>query len=96
MGGAALPVVVWSAHFMIIYGFTAFACARQLATAVPWVIVAASLLAVVGLVALGVPAGRRAMRAFQLPDFLAAGLGALAAIAVIWEASSLLSVPACV
>lgn len=95
MTAASLPVIVWAAHFTVIYGFTALACARHMTGVVPWVVGAASAAAVLALVAVAVRAGIRAARTSLLPDFLALGLGALAAIAVVWEASSLLGVAAC-
>jgi hypothetical protein len=95
MGRIVLPVVLWAAHFTIAYGFTAFACARHLGAAVPWVVGVASVAALLALAAVAVPAGVRAAHTSQLHDFLALGLGGLAAIAVAWEASSLIWVPAC-
>jgi hypothetical protein len=95
MGAASLPVLIWSAHFTLIYGFTALACARQLTAAIPWVVGAASVAAIAALLALCVPAGIRVLRASQLADCLALGLGGLATLAVVWEASALFWVPAC-
>lgn len=95
MRTASLPVIVWSAHFAVIYGFTAVACARQMSAAVPWVVGAASAAALAALIALAVPAGLRAARAARLQDFLALGLAGLASIAVAWESSSLLWIAAC-
>ena len=34
----ALGVMVWAAHFAVVYGFTALACARGFASAAPWVV----------------------------------------------------------
>ena len=100
MGIASLPIVVWAVHFTVIYGFTALACARHLTGAVPWVVGTASAAAMLALIALALPAGIRAAgiratQAIRFPDCLALGLAALAAMAVVWEASSLLWVPAC-
>jgi hypothetical protein len=95
MGAAALAVIVWSAHFTVIYGFTALACARQMTPLVPWVVGVVSTLALLALVAIAVPAGMRAARASRLPDFLAASLGGLSAVAIVWEASALFFVPRC-
>jgi hypothetical protein len=95
MLAASLPVIVWAAHFAVIYGFTTLACAREMAVAVPWVVGAASLAALIVLGAIAVPAGMRAARTHQLPDFLAVGLGGLAVIAVVWEGSSPLWISAC-
>jgi hypothetical protein len=96
MGPAAMPIVLWAAHFTVVYGFTALACARQWTGAVPWVVSAASIVALVALAVVAVPAGLRAARGPRFADFLALGLGGLAAIAVAWEASSILWVPGCV
>ena len=95
MGAAILTIALWAAHFTVTYGFTAFACARSMSAAIPWVVGAASAAALLALAALVVPAGIRAARAPELADVLALGLGGLAALAVIWEASSLLWVRAC-
>lgn len=95
MGAAILSIALWAAHFAVAYGFTALACARQMAAAIPWVVGMATIAALAASAAIAVPAVMRAARTSQFPDFLAAGLGALAAIAIAWEASSLLWVPAC-
>jgi len=95
MGAVILTIALWAAHFTLAYGFTALACARSMSAAVPWVVGAASAAALLALGAVAVPAAFRSVRTSQLPDILASGLGGLAAIAVVWEASSLLWVPAC-
>jgi hypothetical protein len=95
MGAAILTIALWAAHFTLIYGFTALACARHMPAAVPWVVGTVSVAALLALVALAVAAGFRAARTSELTDVLAIGLGGLAAIAVVWEASSVLWVPAC-
>lgn len=95
MGRAALPVIIWAAHFAAIYGLTALACARQMVALVPWVVGVASLFAIAALLALAIPAARRVLRGAELADSLAAGLAGLALVAVVWEASSLFWVPAC-
>jgi hypothetical protein len=95
MGAVILTVALWAAHFTLAYGFTAFACARAMPGAIPWVVGAASAAALLALAALAVPAAIRAARIPALGDVLASGLGGLAAIAVVWEASSLLGVRAC-
>ena len=96
MGAAVLSIALWAAHFAIAYGFTALACARHMTGAVPWVIGAVSVAALLALAAVAMPAGMRAARTSQFEDFLATGLGALAALAVVWEASALFGVAACV
>jgi len=96
MGAVILTIALWAAHFTAIYGFTALACARDMASAVPWVVGAVSAAAMLALAAVAVPAGLRAARTSGFSDVLAFGLGGLAMIAVVWEASSLFSVRACV
>lgn len=95
MGAVVLTIALWAAHFTLAYGFTAYACARAMPGAIPWVVGAASAAALLALAALAVPAAIRAARAPALADVLTSGLGGLAAIAVVWEASSLLGVQAC-
>jgi hypothetical protein len=99
VASASIPVILWAAHFTLIYGFTALACARHMSAAVPWVVGVASAAALLALAAVAIPAATRvvraAVRAAPLADFLTVGLGGLAAIAVVWEASSLVWVPAC-
>ena len=95
MGTAALTIALWAAHFAVSYGFTAFACARQISAAVPWVVGAASAAVLLALAAIAVPAGIRVSRTALLADYLALGLSGLAMLAVVWEASSLIWVPAC-
>jgi hypothetical protein len=92
---ASTPVILWAVHFTVIYGYSALACARDMTSAIPWVVGLASAAALMALGAVAVPAGLRAARTSQFTEFLTFGLGGLAAIAVIWEASSLLGVPAC-
>ena len=83
-------------HFTIMYGFTALACARGMSALIPWVVGPASVAALLALAAVAVPAGVRAARTSQLPEFMTVAFGGLAAIAIVWEASSLLWVPRCV
>ena len=94
-------IIIWAAHFLAIYGFTALACARGWVTArwigigvAPWVIGAATLLAAVALVAVIVPAVRAAPSGFT--EWMTAALGGLALIAILWEALAVLLVPICV
>ena len=93
-------IIIWAAHFLAIYGFTALACARGFATArwmgigaVPWMIGVATLIAAAALVALIASAARAANSSFT--EWMAAALGGLALIAVAWEAMAVLMVPAC-
>jgi hypothetical protein len=38
----AVPVLIWALHFTLIYGFTSLACARSMASLVPWGVALAS------------------------------------------------------
>jgi hypothetical protein len=95
MGRASLPIVVWFAHFALIYGFTGLACARHMSAVVPWVVGVASAAALLALIAVAVPAGMRAAQTAQLQYFLTLGLAGLAIVAIAWETSSLLWIAAC-
>lgn len=95
MRNAWLPVVLWAVHFAAAYGFTALACARGIATAIPWVVGAASAAALAALAIVVLPAARRVARGGEFADTLGLGLGVLAAIAVVWEASAVVWVPGC-
>jgi hypothetical protein len=89
------PVLIWALHFAAIYGLAALACARQMIVLVPWVVGVTSVIALAALLAITIPAWLRVLRTSLLADSLAAGLGALAVVAVVWEASALFWVPAC-
>jgi hypothetical protein len=89
MGAVILTISIWAAHFTLVYGFTALACARSFAFLVPWVVVPVSIAAVAGIAWIVFP-----RKPALFTDALAFGLGALALIAIVWEASSVL-LPAC-
>ena len=82
-------VIIWAAHFTVIYGFTAVACALGLGeTRWPWlsltaVIVIATLVALAAIVAFALPAARAGLSAFE--NWMTTALGALAALAIVWE-----------
>lgn len=85
--------MVWALHFTVIYGFTALACGRGLpATAVPWVVVIATILAAAVSVRI-VLTGLRESARFDC--WLSAALAGLALIAIILEAMAALMVPVC-
>lgn len=94
-GARAIPagIVVWAAHFGMIYGFTGYACARSLGPAVPWVVAGATLAAAAvaaGLLARAWP--RRA--AFE--SWLAAAVAGAALAAIVLESIVLFWVAPCV
>jgi hypothetical protein len=95
MGAVILTIALWAVHFTVIYGFAALACARQMSGAVPWVVGVASAVATIALIAIAFPAAMRLARAVRFADFVTLGLGGLAMLAVLWEASALVWVPAC-
>lgn len=102
-------LLVWAAHLGAIYAATSLACARGSSGAgllgpgpLPWIIGLATLVALAALALLtaaafrsarGGDAGAHATSTFL--DWLAAALGALAAVAVIWQALPALIVPPC-
>jgi hypothetical protein len=94
--------LIWAVHFIAIYGFTSLACARGLATTqwlgigiVAWTIGAATMIALAAAVAVIVSATRTApVNGFT--EWITAGVAALAALAIVWEALPAIMVPACV
>ena len=94
MGTVVLAIAIWAAHFALVYGFTALACARSFAALVPWVVVALSIAAVAGIGVLAMRGPIRTARDLNFADAVGCGVGALAIIAVVWEASSML-LPSC-
>jgi hypothetical protein len=85
-------ILVWAAHFGVLYGFTALACARGFPGAVPWVTGVATVAA---LAALGVVAHRLRGRRGDFEAWLALAIAGLALVAVLYEAIPLFIVPAC-
>jgi hypothetical protein len=75
--------IVWAAHFAVIYGLTALACARGNAGAVPWVITIATLAGVAAAAVIALQARRHGG---DFVPWLATAVAAIAAIAMIWEA----------
>jgi len=102
-----LAPLIWAAHFLAIYAFTALACARKgtggwfdLAS-VPWFIGGATLLAAAILlvtIAVAIRAGRRdtsSTGASTFVHWLTAAIAALVLLAVVWETLPLIWVPVC-
>lgn len=96
--------IIWAVHFLFIYSVNGVNCARPglsgtwMEAPVPvWIIVAASVLALVAMAAaflfrrssMPPTAGR------EFIPWLAAGLSLLSALAVVWETLPVLLVPAC-
>lgn len=103
-------MLIWAAHFGIIYGFTSLACARGFAETrlfgigvVSLSIAVATLIAVLGALAVIWQALRR-RRAEQvggdnsLPEFtsvMAVLIAGLSLVAILWEALPVLMMPPC-
>lgn len=99
--------LVWAAHFLAIYAFTALACARKSATgwygvdAVPWFVGAATLVAaalLLAMISIAVRDLRRGASPLQPSAFthwLSAALAGLALLAVVWETLPVLLIPLC-
>ena len=94
-------VIVWAAHFAVIYGYTGLACARRFhdagavwVAAVPWVIGVATAVALVLMVLLIAPAVR-ASRTNDFVEWMTAATAGLALIGVLYEAVPVFILPVC-
>lgn len=101
-------VLIWAAHFFVIYSVTAIACERGRPDAgwpgiglVPWVIGLATAAAVATAGWITVRSLRAASRPAETDqtshfvDWMTASLCTLALIAIVWEALPVLLVPVC-
>jgi hypothetical protein len=82
----------WALHFAAVYGFTGVACARGYAQAVPWAILACTVVAGLGAAAV-MSVALRQRESFE--HWLAAAIAGAAMLAIVWEALPALLVPAC-
>ncbi len=96
--------LIWAAHFVTVYGFVGVVCARRLQAAewlgigvATWGVAMATLAAIVAVLMLSIRSGRK-----QPPQdsrsfirWTGSTLGMLSILAIGWEASSVLLVPAC-
>ncbi len=99
--------IVWSLHFLAIYGVTALLCERQGsagwfgADVIPWFVAAATLVAALVLLATLAVAVRDLRRAAALPEpakfvhWLGAAMAGLALLAVLWETLPVLMLAGC-
>jgi hypothetical protein len=94
-------IVVWAAHFAVIYGYAGLACARRFGDAgetwvalVPWVIGVSTAVGAVLALALMAPLTRERAHS-DFAAWMGAWLAAFALAAILLEAGSLLWVPAC-
>ena len=88
----AAGIGVWALHFAVVYAVTAIACARSAPHVVPWAIAGATIAALAVACAIAVIGYRK--RA-DFVDWMAAGVAALAMLAIVWEAAALPFLPAC-
>lgn len=100
------PLVVWAVHFLVIYAFTAVACARGLGSAsalgiglVPGTIGIATVAAVAAASMTTRAALRKRPRAADetaaFVYWVSAAAGGLAVLAILWQALPALLVPVC-
>ncbi len=94
--------LVWAAHFLAIYGFTALACARNAGVSVVvWFILAVTLFAgaVLGVtIGLALRDGRFSPSLTGLAEFLhglTITIASLVMLALVWEALPALFIPVC-
>lgn len=96
-------LIVWGAHFLLIYPFNAIACTRGFAAVAPLTILALTVLALAALAAIVYAAARNRgpLRARSgdpnqaLLRMLAIGIALLAAVAVVWETIPVVMIPPC-
>jgi hypothetical protein len=96
-------LIVWGAHFLLIYPFNAIACTRGFAAAAPPTILALTTLALVALGAIvyaaarnrGPIGGASGDPNQALLRTLATGIALLAGVAVILETLPVLMIPPC-
>ena len=80
MGAGA---IVWAAHFAVLYGVTALACARGQPSLAPWII---TLATVAGVAVAGVIGARSYRRRHDFAHWMTATVAAVAVLAMVWEA----------
>jgi hypothetical protein len=85
-------VIAWAAHFAVVYGVTALACARGIPGAVPWTIGLATLAAAAFVVVVIV---REWKRREDFAAWLAAALAATALLAIVFEGLPVLLLTPC-
>jgi hypothetical protein len=75
--------IVWAAHFAVLYGATALACARDLPRVAPWVVGSATAAGVAVAVVIAVRSYRRRN---DFAHWMTAAVAAVAILAMLWEA----------
>ena len=94
-------VIIWAAHFTVIYGYTGLACARRDTAAaetwleaVPWVIAIASV-AAAALTLLFIAPALRGRGSNDFTVWMSGGVAALALVGIVYEALAVLWIPLC-
>ena len=75
--------VVWATHFAVLYGLTALACARGQPGLAPWIIALSTL---AGIAIAATIVARSYPRRAAFAHWMAAAVGAVAIVAMAWEA----------
>lgn len=101
-------LLIWAAHFALIYAFTALACARRFwelswlgVAVVPWLVGFATVAAVGALLAIGARSLRQAhsktgvANASQFCRWMTVAIAWLAVLAIVWQVLPVLLVPTC-
>jgi hypothetical protein len=104
-------LLIWAAHFLLVYGFTALACARRFAAAelfgigvVPLavgIVTVVAALATAAVLLLAVndlgpsPPERDATAAPHFMRWMTAGIAGLSLAAIVWEGLTAAIIPAC-
>jgi type IV secretory pathway TrbD component len=101
-------LLVWGAHFGLVYVITALACARRFYALewqgiglVVWVVAIATLAAIASVLAIALPVWRHIRRhgapdpTSAFIDWLTVAFGGLALVAIVWEGLPVLLVPIC-
>lgn len=95
-------VIIWAAHFAVIYGYTGLACARRYETTgpvwlggVPWVIGLATVIAAAACLYFMTPLARTSRRALDFTPWMSAWVCALALAAIVLEGMTIFWVPLC-
>ncbi|MCD6674237.1 MAG: hypothetical protein LT106_15475 [Burkholderiaceae bacterium] len=85
-------IVVWAAHFLAIYGFTALGCARDFGHAAPAAVVVAGVVAAALLAAI---IARAWTRRAHFECWLSGAIAFVALVAVVYETVPAWAIPAC-
>ena len=88
----AFAPLVWALHFTALYGVTAVACARGVSALIPGAIVIATVVAMAAMLAI-VKLAHRARDHFI--RWISRSLAGLGVLAIVFEAVTVLLVPAC-